>query len=214
MQKNLIIVLVVVIVALSGILIWQNLGSKTPVENNQPPISDETTGWKTYKDNENNTSSVNNQPQGDNNSQTNQEDLKKLLLINVVSPANSDKWQENNSYNIQWTIVDSLKEKVQKVLNTPDSFASLAVRTVGAEPCDQQSWCINGKVIPGDKVAEYSITTFSLSDFLSGNYAWKIPSNYSGYLVQPVYIQIYLKYSDGNGEHREYAYSKPFTIIK
>jgi len=42
--------LIVVIVALSGILIWQNLGSKTPVVNNQPPISDETADWKTYTD--------------------------------------------------------------------------------------------------------------------------------------------------------------------
>lgn len=61
MQKKLVIVLIVVIVALSGVLIWQNLGSKAPVENNTPIVSnppqeneqvnsDETADWKTYTD--------------------------------------------------------------------------------------------------------------------------------------------------------------------
>jgi hypothetical protein len=48
MQKTLVIILIVVIVALSGVIIWQNLGSKSPAVNNQPPISDETADWKTY----------------------------------------------------------------------------------------------------------------------------------------------------------------------
>lgn len=49
MQKTLVIILIIVIVVLSGIMIWQNLENKAPVVNNQPPVSDETASWKTYK---------------------------------------------------------------------------------------------------------------------------------------------------------------------
>ncbi len=53
MQKTLVIVLIVVIVALAGILIWQNLGNKISVESNLPQEneqvnSDENAEWKIY----------------------------------------------------------------------------------------------------------------------------------------------------------------------
>lgn len=52
MNKILLIVLIIVIVALAGILVWQNYGKVEPIVNNQPPITDETANWKTYTNNQ------------------------------------------------------------------------------------------------------------------------------------------------------------------